>query len=94
MLIIPLLAVSFLAQVAVLAAPIPLNDTSLKARESLFNDEALFNHGKSVAPVTGGAAKPPVRRNIKTGTLAWVISRHFTLTLQCFDTYGIIWPSR
>ena len=43
MLIIPLLAVSLITQVAVLAAPIPLNDASLKAREPLFNDEALFS---------------------------------------------------
>ena len=43
MLIIPLLAVSLLAQVAVLAAPIPLNGVSLKVRELSLNDDLLFS---------------------------------------------------
>ena len=51
MLIIPLLAVSLLAQVAVLAAPIPgpLNGVSLKVHELSLNDDLLFNRADATS---------------------------------------------
>ena len=65
MLIIPLLAVSFLSKVAVLAAPIPL--IVLNARASSLNDwdDVLFSRsGRS-------------HESAPSSTFAWIISRHF-----------------
>ena len=74
MLIISLLAVSFLTQVTVLAAPIPLNDISLKVRAPSSSDEALFSR-----------AEEPTGNEL-LNMFAWVISRHVDLTLECFET--------
>ena len=82
MLIIPLLAVSFLTQAAVLAAPIPLNAVSLNARTPLSDDDAIFSrsdHGDS-APASGTSPN--------TSTFAWMVSRHFDSTLERFEFIG------
>ena len=76
MLIILLLAVSFLTQVAVLAAPIPFNDVSLKARSPSFSDDGLFS-------------RAPVRPKKKVPSmLAWVI---FDRTSVSFKTFQFEW---
>ena len=80
MLIIPLLAVSFLTQVAVLAAPIPLNGVSLNARgrASSLNDVLFSRSGQGEPPV------PPVP-SVPSGTFAWIISQHFD-SIECLGS--------
>ena len=70
-----LLAISFLTQIAVLAAPIPLNGISLNARALSFNDIALFSRAGEGEGKSGGTH----------GTFTWIILQHFEPTLESLE---------
>ena len=80
MLIVPslLFGISFLTQVAVLAAPLSLNGVSINARG--FHNEPADQAGHSES---AGRADPPKAR---PGMFALIISRHFHPTLKLIDS--------